>query len=535
MSRLAFLALTLGSLTPGLAGCARPALDVRPERAGTAEADGPRTRAEASGYTETTRYEEVLAFLGALRPRDGRMHSATMGYTSEGRRLPLVVWGDVADGTPEAVRASGKVAVYVQANIHAGEVEGKEAMLVLLRDLANGAHGEWADSLVLLVAPIYNADGNERVSLTNRPLQLGPVGGMGQRPNAQGLDLNRDMMKLASPEARSLVATLAAYEPAVVVDLHTTNGSTHGYHLTYSPGLHPSTPAPITRFLRERLFPAVTEAIRARNGWETYYYGNVNERPGFDGWSTFDHRPRFVTNYAGLRGHVSILSEAYSYAPFDERIGVTVRFVEEVLEYAYAHAAEVRALVAGAPTGEPLALRSRFGPATPATILLDDAAEEPNPYTGEIMLRRAGRLRPTPMNEYGTFEPAETTALPAAYLVPDTMRAVLDRLAAHGIAFLPAPEGPHAAERFRVDSSRVAARAFQGARERTLFGAYERAAVRGRGYRIVEVAGPRAYLIGALLEPRSDDGLAAWGLLDGALAGQRYYPILRVPAGPGRN
>ena len=105
---------------------------------------------------------------------------------------------------------------------------------MLLRDLVSGPYAAWRSSLTLLIAPIYNADGNERMALDNRPYQLGPVGGMGTRRNAQGLDLNRDHMKLESPEARALVRAYTDYDPHVVIDLHTTNGTQHAYHLTYA-------------------------------------------------------------------------------------------------------------------------------------------------------------------------------------------------------------------------------------------------------------------------------------------------------------
>src|SRR6185436_9992299 len=174
--------------------------------AGQTPAAAPlRTRPERTGYRETSSYADVMEFVrrvSATAPR--LLHPSTFGYTMEGRALPLVVVGRVRDASPAAVRASGKVRVFIQANIHAGEVEGKEATQMLLRALARGDHAAWFDSLVLLIAPIYNADGNERVKLTNRGPQNGPVGGTGQRANAQGLDLNRDHMKLESPEARSL-------------------------------------------------------------------------------------------------------------------------------------------------------------------------------------------------------------------------------------------------------------------------------------------------------------------------------------------
>src|SRR6516225_4282747 len=160
-----------------------------------------RNRAERTDYVETSRYEDVVNFLNTVAKSSRIVHNTTFGYTFEGRPLPLVVVGRVADASPRAVRASGKLRVYIQANIHAGEVEGKEAMLALVRDIAAGRHAQWLDSMVLLVAPIYNADGNERVSLINRGPQNGPIGGMGIRANAQGLNINRDNMKLDTPEA----------------------------------------------------------------------------------------------------------------------------------------------------------------------------------------------------------------------------------------------------------------------------------------------------------------------------------------------
>lgn len=217
----------------------------------------------------------MIAFIGSVSRGRRTLHVTQLGYSFEGRALPLVVVGNVADASPEAVRRSGKLRVYIQANIHAGEVEGKEAALMLLRDLAAGRHARWLDSVVLLIAPIYNADGNERVSLTNRPLQNGPVGGMGQRANAQGLDLNRDHVKLESPEARSVARFLTDYDPEVGMDLHTTDGSVHAYHLTYAPPLHPGTDPAIVGLLRGRWLPEVMRSIRQRDGWDFFYYGNL--------------------------------------------------------------------------------------------------------------------------------------------------------------------------------------------------------------------------------------------------------------------
>ena len=499
------------------------------------QARAPLTRAEASGFSETTRHAEAEAFLRAVADASPLISLTSFGYSMEGRTLWLAVVGDT-EATPQAVRASGKTRVYIQGNIHAGEVEGKEAMLALLREIGSGAHRGWLDSMVLLVAPIYNADGNERIALTNRRLQHCPTGGMGQRPNAQGYDLNRDHMKLESPEARAFARMLSDYDPHVLIDLHTTNGTHHGYHLTYAPPLHPNTAMPIVELLRERLLPSVSRAIKDQDGWDFYYYGNLPRQGSTQqrGWYTFDHRPRFGNNYAGLRNRVAILSEAYAYLPFADRIQATQRFVEEILTYVSTDGAEIRQIVADADAasiiGQQLAVRAEVErSAERVEILLGEVTTERHPFTGETMLRRVDRQIPTRMYEFGTFAASETERVPSAYYVPASLDALIDRLEAHGIQTeqLGVPV-TREVEQFRIETSVVAERVFQGHRQRTLIGAYELTDVAlSAGTRMVPLDQPLGRLIFMLLEPRSDDGLVSWNVLDDALEDSDIYPIVR--------
>jgi hypothetical protein len=405
---------------------------------------------------------------------------------------------------------------------------------MLVRDYVGGARPAWADELVLLIAPIYNADGNERVSLRNRSLQHGPVGGMGQRTNAQGLDLNRDHMKLDSPEARAFAGLMSAYDPHVTVDLHTTNGTLHAYHLTYSPPLHPNTPPAIDALLRQRWLPRVGARLKERRGWESYYYGNLGSRG--EGWYTFDHRPRFNNNYVGLRNRIAILSEAYAYATFEERVRATLAFVEEVIDFAAANAPEIRRIVEQADAeslvGRRLATRAEFlRSAEEITILLGEVEEEHHPGTGLPLLRRRDVVVPTQMYEYGTFQPAETAVAPEAYyLLPEAVEAI-ERLDAHGIRAERLPAARQlAVERFHIDSTTVAENEFQGRRERTVWGSW----VRGvetlpAGAVRIPVRQPLGRLAFSLLEPRSDDGFVAWAILDEQIE-EGELPVLRVPA-----
>lgn len=495
------------------------------------------TTPERTNFEQTSTYADVMSFLRTVDRASPLIFLDSIGKTNEGRAMPLVVVGtNLRSATPEAVRATGKLRVYLQGNIHAGEVEGKEVLQILLREIASGQHRAWLDSMVLLINPIYNADGNERFDLRNRGRQHGPLKGMGVRPNAQGLDLNRDHTKLESPEARALVGMFNRYDPHMGVDLHTTDGSIMAYHLTYSPPLHPNTHPGIITLLRERWLPTITKSIKDKHGWDYYYYGNLQGRDTTRGWYTFEHVARFNNNYVGIRNRVAILSEAYSYATFEDRIKATKYFVDEILAYARVHAGEIKRLVqqadAASIVGQTLATRARIDPnGKPATILLGEITREVNPYSGDTIWRRADVRTPAPMKEFGTFAATETATVPRAYFVPPAwVPKVAPLLQLHGIRSRSmARDTTVQAERFRIDSTTVSARQFQNHRERQIFGAYEPASVTmPMGTLIIPMDQPLARLAFILLEARSDDGLVDWNFLDPELQNERYYPIVRA-------
>jgi len=498
-----------------------------------------KTVPEKTDYKDTSRYTDVVAFLEAIDTASPRVHLTTFGTTHEKRTLPLAVIG-APNATPQAVRQTGKLRVYIQGNIHGGEVEGKESAQMLLRDLAAGRHDDWLQRMVFLIAPIYNADGNERFALNNRGPQHGPMGGQGQRPNAQNLDLNRDHMKLDSPEARAVVKLMNDYDPHVSLDLHTTNGTRHAYHLTYAPPLNPATDPSIIGFLRKEWFPAVTRSVRKKYGWGYYYYGNVpggrrggGVPGGIRRWESFDHRPRFNNNYIGLRNRFALLSEAYAYLSFQDRIVATNRFVEEALAFARTNADRIKKLAETVDRtkiiGTELPLRAELEAGPHVEILMGEIIEEKHPADGHIMhLRKDVRHRET-MIEYGTFKGTETARVPSAYFIPPTLTEAIDRLSAHGIAMTRLSSATKVPiEEFRIEATETAAVPFQNHHERTIRGAWV-AAERELppGTLRIDLSQPLARLAFYLIEPRSDDGLVDWNLVDGAITDAKVYPIVR--------
>ena len=536
-------------LAPAIFAILVPALALA--QRGASRLDDIRTVPEKTDYHDTSKYADVMAFLEAIDKASDRVHLTTMGTTNEQRAIPLAVIG-APGASPQAVAGTGKLRVYIQGNIHGGEVEGKESAQMLLRDLAAGRHDDWLQSMVFLIAPIYNADGNERFALNNRGPQYGPMGGQGQRPNAQGLDLNRDHMKLDSPEARAVAKLMTDYNPHVALDLHTTNGTRHAYHLTYSPPLHPGTDPGIVDLLRKQWFPFVTRTVHDKYGWEYSYYGNVSGgrgagRRGGGGapgdaapaaaerrWETFDHRPRFNNNYIGLRNRFALLSEAFAYLTFQDRILATNRFVEESLTFAKANVDRIRKATEAADrvrlVGERLPLRAEMQHTGSVEVLMGEVSEEKHAVDGHIMNLRKDVKTPETMLDYLTFKGLEPERVPSAYYVPASLTQALDRLKVHGVVMTPLKSAAKVpVEEFRIDSSVAAATAFQNHKERTLTGAWVPAERElPAGTLMVELTQPLGRLAFYLIEPRADDGLVDWNLLDEALKDAKVYPIVRT-------
>lgn len=539
------------SLSVGAAACAgAPSSGSVPI---VANASLPRTRAERTSYLETSHYDDVIAFLDSLKKLNAPLVFGSIGRTSESREIPYVIASRPLVHSPEEARATGKPIVYVQGNIHAGEVEGKEALQALIRDLTFAQGKNVLDSIVLVAVPIYNADGNERFGpqARQRSEQQGPAL-VGQRPNTMGpngagLDLNRDYIKAEAPETRASLRMFALWNPDVFVDLHTTDGSLHGYALTYSPSLNPA--APLGDFTRD-LLAEVRSRVRARDGYETFDYGNFNDGGGREvssdtthgGWYTYDHRPRFGTNYYGLRNRVSVLSEAFSHDPFERRVKSTYSFVSQLLTLVAERGARIQQLARNADAvsaGESVALRSALPTSAPSAPVRFEILAR----TGDTLrtqagldrgLRRTGEIRTRNMPVFDRFVPTLVRPIPSMYVFSRSDTALLARLRLHGIRTEAVADVQSPLEAFVVDSVVKSTRPFQGHNEVRLSGHWQPVAPPAAGGMIiVRMDQPLRRLAAYLLDPESDDGLATWNFFDASLAVGRPYPVMRVAAGKG--
>ena len=504
------------------------------------------TVAEKSDWQKTSLHADVIAFLDLLLasglPAVDRIHMEEFGKSGEGLSMPYLIVAEPPLADAQAVMKSGKLRLLVNANIHAGEVEGKEAVQILLREFAQGKHASLLEQAVLIFVPIYNPDGNDRIDKKHRASQNEPQCGVGQRANAEGLDLNRDFLKLDSNEARAMLALVNAMDPHLFMDLHTTNGSHHGYHLTYAPSLSTNVDEGIAGYARKTLLPSIRKAMLAEHGFRVYDYGNFSRR-GRKSWSTYDHRPRFGSNYHSLRNRFAVLSEAYSYIPYKERVLVTRAFVLETLEAMVAGADEIMALCKAADercvSGDRIRLGhdTRREDAFEDKILVGSVREEELPDGIGTRLIAEAEFSEVRMPVRVAFVSASHIAHPKAWCFPADLPpsgGVIENLLRHGLVVervLVDSKDAVSVELFHVTRRRQSRRNYQGQHEVRLSGNMKASRKRVmKGSILIRAAQPLARVAAQLLEAQSEDSLCTWNLIDTEMLDGKpgVYPVMRL-------
>lgn len=505
------------------------------------------TVAERSEFKATAHHADVVKLLDALAAASPRATRASLGATNERRDIPLLLLADPPVHSPDEARAQverdGKVLVFVIGNIHAGEVCGKEALPILAREVLFNADDRLLDHAIIAMAPIYNCDGNERFG-NNRPTQNGPEQGEGVRENAQGLDLNRDFIKLEAPETRGLVKFLNDWDPHLFIDCHTTNGAYHRYTVTYGTVKSLAGDAALRRFAHDEFIPGFSAIYTRLSGEPTFWYGtfgaSVFEEAPDDRahWAAYSDEARFGTTYVGLRGRLSLLSEAYTYAPYKDRVLRTRDFVRAAIRWCSEQRDEVRRVTRAASdaarAGDSVVIRSRLSPC-PGTHTVLGYEEEMK--DGHAV--RTDRPKDYSVQLVDCFEPEKAVARPAGYLIPrdERLEPVVERLRLHGIKVDEVNVARRAAgERYTILKATPASRPFQN----HVLAGVEASATPGpvdlrEGDWYVSTAQPLSNLIVYLLEPECEDGLTTWNFFDPWLHAGDVFPVVRVMEGPGGN
>ncbi|MEM0983324.1 MAG: DPP IV N-terminal domain-containing protein [Planctomycetota bacterium] len=501
------------------------------------------TTAERTDFRETSTYDDVMRFVEEIAERSDLAHLSTIGETSEGREIPLLVIADPPVHTAEQARGDDRMTVMLFGNIHAGEVCGKEALQMLARELIDeeSDRHELLEDLIICLTPIYNADGNERFDEDNRPGQNGPDE-MGQRPNAQGFDLNRDWIKMDAPETRAMIRFFNEWDPTMIVDTHTTNGSNHRYTLTYQGPKNPAGDTAVLEYVRDEMLPAVDRMAEAASDYEFHWYGNFSRN--HTAWTTYPAEPRYGAPYRGIRNRISVLTEAYSYATFEDRVRATHEFCVQLLNYAQTNKAEMIELVEAAdertiaagrePSGEDeVAIRHRVQPFGEKITVkgYNEYDDEGNRRQG-VTRGWKGEPRDYEVEFFNNFVPTVSVPRPYAYVFPASHEHIAQALQRHGIEVEVLREEIEVdAEFYRLGEVSYAQRAYEGHEivrnlQASRISGFER--LEPDMY-VVRTAQKLGNLAVFLLEPRSSDGLVTWNYFDDDLTPGERFPVLRVP------
>jgi len=297
------------------------------------------TRAESSNFTSTSDYNDVMSFIKRLDDLSGKIRIDTIAESANGMSVPLIIIGEPLPPESGLRRDDNRLVIYIQANIHAGEVEGKEASLMFARDLLSGKDQSLLKDLVILICPNLNPDGNEKIDPLNRAYQNGPVNGVGVRYNGQYLDLNRDAMKAESPEVRGVITEVFnKWDPALFMDCHTTNGSYHVEPVTFTWMANPNGDNSLIKYMERIMMPEIHSTLLKKYKVENCYYGEFVDMLDFDkGWLYEAAEPRYMTNYYGLRNRLAILNENYVYADYESRVRGCYYLIRTVAEYCAAN------------------------------------------------------------------------------------------------------------------------------------------------------------------------------------------------------
>jgi murein tripeptide amidase MpaA len=389
------------------------------------------TPAERANFVTTPRYAETRAWLERLDAASPLISIETFGRTGEGRDLLMV---------RASKGGANKPVVLVQAGIHAGEIDGKDAGLMLLRDIALRGKDSLLDKVDLVFVPIYNIDGHERMSRWNFPALRGPLE-KGFVANARNINLNRDYAKADAPETRAMIALLRRLDPILYIDCHVSDGFDMQYDVTFTyAGWGRYAYHRVTAdWLMERFGPTVTTALEREGHIPTIYPSPIDTRDPARGIRQAPEGPRYSTGYGDFIGVPTVLVENHMLKPYRQRVLGTYVLLEAALTLAATDRDRIGAAKARDRSSRPATMLTSWKPTKKPVGWVDQfrgVAFETyrSPATGRLEQRWTGRPVTFRMPIIGQ-EPVETVTLPKAWWVPQEQTEVIDRLRLHGIAF----------------------------------------------------------------------------------------------------
>ena len=504
-----------------------------------------RTPTEISDYRITPRYDETMAYVhrvATAAPKQVKVE--TFGKTGEGRDLVVVIASKDGVFDPATLHQANRPIVLIQNAIHAGEMDGKDSCLALLRDMViTKSKAALLEHAVVVIIPIYNADGHERFGPYNRINQNGPEQ-MGWRTQAQNLNLNRDYLKADAPETRAFLKLFNKWLPDFFVDDHVTDGADYQYDVTYALDTGPDVDPALAAWQKETLAPYLDQSVTAAGHKIGPYIDLVDETDPSKGLTAVQDTPRFSTGYMILQNRPGMLVELHMLKDYKTRVTGNYEILRALLEAINRDAAKLVSMNRAADAAT-IAAGKNFNPAAAFPLQLTSTETQPFHFLGYQYTRSLSEVSGALRIEYShepweqdvprqtTLKPALTIVPPVAYIVPAQWTQIIAVLEAHGLRF-ERTTAPWSAE---VETYRctptwqtkpfegripVAAAAQSGARAQAICKTVQETLSFPAGSVVVPMDQRAAKVAIHFLEPDGPDSAVSWGFFD-AIFEQKEY------------
>jgi murein tripeptide amidase MpaA len=496
------------------------------------------TPAERDNFRTTPDFQETFKYLSHLDRAVPEIKLTTFGKSGEGRDLLLVIADKNKQFMPADAKKNGKVVVFLQACIHAGESDGKDAGMALLRDIyITKKFPNLLDNIVLVFAPVYNVDGHERRSPYNRINQNGP-NEMGWRGNARNINLNRDYIKADEPETVAWHKLWNEWQPDLFIDSHVTDGADYRYNITYQYERHYNISSKIKDWYRLAFETRIVRNTEKEGHLLGPYFTFEDNRDFSKGIYEFSATPRFATGYVPLKNRPAILIESHSLKEHGNRVKGTYDFIREILTEVNKNP---KFLLDAVRESENFLVKyyEKYDPvktfvlSTKLTRIPDyyyfrgyERVVLPSEISGTNWVQYD---RNKPKNEsvpfFRTPEIVEKVIVPTAYIIPPQWSDVINRIKLHGLEFetISAPRTIKV-EAYRINSPKFATNSFESRIMLREFKAVLSTETRTfpQGSVIVRTNQPNAQVLIHLLEPNAPDSLLRWGFFNSIFEQKEY-------------
>jgi hypothetical protein len=474
------------------------------------------TPTEQSDFTRTPRYDETMQWLQKLVAAAPELKMVSLGQSPEGLDIGMVIASKERAFMPAALRATGKPIFLAQAGIHSGEIDGKDAGMMLLRDMTvRNKKRDLLDGANLLFIPIFSVDAHERFSAFGRINQRGPVE-TGWRTTARNLNLNRDFAKLDAPEMRGLVRALNEWNPDLYFDIHVTDGADYQYDITFGyNGRHGYSPT-IAGWLDEFLKPAIYRDLQAMGHIPGPLIGGpVDAKSGLLEWTS---PLRFSNGYGDARHLATVLVENHSLKPYKQRVLGTYLLLESVMRALAKDGNKLREAIAVDRNRRVAEVTLAYRvPKQPAPEMIEFLGVEARTLSSRVtnsdFVQWTGKPVTMKIPLLKMSEPALTVQRPEAYWIPPAWNEVIERLALHGIQMetITAPREVEV-EMYRMTETKLADQPFEGHVGVTGTPVIERHTRHfPAGSVRISTDQPLGELAVLLLEPNAADSFYQWG------------------------